>query len=174
MYRVSDMVVYPGHGVARISRIVTQSIGKTTVQFFELTFLNKDLTILVPVEKANSIGLRALSSPEHIESAFRALAKPLRPISHYELTASNWNKRSKAYAQSRDSGDLIRLIEMYRELLHIAQKKELSFGEKSLLQQTEMLLAQEISIVKKAQEETTIEQLRILIQQANQSGTSLV
>jgi RNA polymerase-interacting CarD/CdnL/TRCF family regulator len=59
-------------------------------------------------------------------------------------------------------------------LLHIAQKKELSFGEKSLLQQTEMLLAQEISIVKKAQEETTIEQLRILIQQANQSGTTII
>lgn len=171
MFHVDDMVVYPGHGVARITRIVSQSIGKTTVQFFELSFLNKDLTILVPMEKAHAIGLRPLSSPEHIEHAFRALAKPLRPISHYELTASNWNKRSKAYAQSRDSGDLTRLLEMYRELLHIAQKKELSFGEKSLLQQTEMLLAQEISIVKKAQEEKTIEQLRILIQQANQTTT---
>jgi CarD family transcriptional regulator len=159
-YSVNDRVVYPGYGVARISSIVTKSVGTEAVDFFELKFLNKDMTVLVPVAKLSSVGIRPLSALKHINNAFQILAEPAREISPYELTASNWNKRNKEYQNKIRRGDLIELSEIYRDLKHISHQKELSFGEKSLLQQTEMLLAEEISLVENVVPEVAISQLR--------------
>lgn len=159
-YSVNDRVVYPGYGVARISAIVTKSVGVESVDFFELKFLNKDMTVLVPTTKLESVGIRPLSALKKINTAFQVLAEPAREIPPYELTASNWNKRNKEYQNKIRRGDLIELSEIYRDLKHISHQKELSFGEKALLQQTEMLLVEEIAIVENVVPEVAVSQLR--------------
>ena len=160
MFRLNDKVVYPGHGVAKITRIVEKIIAGQSSSFYELKFLNKEMTVLVPIANTMSIGLRPLSSNNSIDGIFKMLAEPAKKLKHYELTANNWNKRNKEYQSKLRTGNIEEITEIYRDLKHIALQKELSFGEKNLLNQTENLLAEEISIVMKLEAEKTVEQLR--------------
>ena len=161
MFSLNEKVVYPGHGVAKINRLVEKNVSGSMTQFFELTFLNKDMTILVPVNNLTAVGVRRLSSTKNITDIYRILSEPLKKNSP-EITASNWNKRNKEYQGKLRSGDLNEICKIYRDLKHIATHKELSFGEKNLLSQTESFLAQEISLVNNVAEEKAIERLRAL------------
>jgi CarD family transcriptional regulator len=161
MFAVDEKVVYPGHGVARIKAIIEKVVGATSTSFYELIFINKEMTILVPTASAHDIGVRALSSTDKIsDDVYTVLAQPARKITYQELSASNWNKRNKLYQCKLRTGNLTDISEIYRDLKHIAMHKQLSFGEKSLLQKTEALLAQEISLVNQMQEDKAIEYLR--------------
>jgi CarD family transcriptional regulator len=162
MFSLNEKVVYPGHGVAQINRIVEKNIGGSIQMFFELKFLSKGVTILVPTNNLASVGLRRLSSSESINKIFKMLSDPV-PRVNSESTASNWNKRNKEYQCRLRSGDLNEICKIYRDLRYISSQKELSFGEKNLLLQTEALLVEEISIVKQVEENKTIEQLRALL-----------
>ena len=159
MFSVSEKIVYPGHGVAIVSRAVERNVAGHRVLFYELTFLNKDMTILIPVHNLASAGIRRLSSAQKIYDVFHMLAQPAKKDVH-ELTSSNWNKRNKEYQCKLRTGSLDEIGNVYRDLKCISAQKELSFGEKSLLQQTEGLLAQEISLVIQMDEDKVIERLR--------------
>lgn len=161
MYSLNEKVVYPGQGVAKINRIVEKSISGKLAIFFELKFLNKEMTVLVPVDNIISVGIRKLSSDENINHIFTTLAEPTKKTNTYkELNSSSWNKRSKQYQFTLRSGNLLEIAKIYRDLQCISQQKELSFGERNLLLQTETLLAQEISLVKNVVEEQAVIQLR--------------
>ncbi len=162
MFCLNEKVVYPGHGVAKINRLIKKIVGGCEVSFYELTFLNKDVTVLVPTSNSDSVGLRALSSQGFIQDAFKVLSCPIRKINQYEFSATNWNKRNKEYQNKLRSGCLRDLLEIYRDLKYISCQKELSFGEKNLLSQTESLLVEEISLVEQLAQEKAIEQLRSL------------
>lgn len=163
MFALDEKVVYPGHGVAQVSRIIEKNIAGQTTKFFELKFINKDMTILVPVSNLASVGIRRLSSPDMIEEIFKMLSQPFGY--HPESAGTNWNKRNKEYQGKLRTGNLADICKIYRDLKQISSHKELSFGEKHLLQQTELLLAQEIALVKKVSEETMVQQLRSLCTQ---------
>lgn len=162
MFSIDDRVVYPGHGVATIQRIVKKMVGEREAAFYELVFLNKDMTVLVPTKNSDSVGLRALSTHEHVQGVFTMLTELADATSDLEFAPANWSKRNKEYQTKLKNGDLKELCSMYRELNVIAGYKELSFGEKSLLQQIEALLVEEISLVEELGEEKTIEHLRSL------------
>ena len=173
MFCLHEKVVYPGYGVARIHRIVPKIVNGNEVTFYELVFLNKDMTVLVPTANADAVGLRPLSSHENIQNVFVSLTAPARRLNHFEFTASNWNKRNKEYQLKLKTGDLKELSEIYRDLHFISLHKELSFGEKNLLQQIEMLLVEEISLVEEIGQEKTIEHLRSLCSLQSQNGSSI-
>ncbi|MFC1842969.1 CarD family transcriptional regulator [Candidatus Dependentiae bacterium] len=160
MFALNEKVVYPGHGVASISGIIQKVVGGSVTSFFELTFYNKEMTILVPMDSSMAVGLRRLSSQESVGTALKILADPAK-IS-YENSSSNWNRRNKDYQCKLRSGNLYDICKIYRDLKHISSKKELSFGEKNLLSKTELLIAEEISIVNDVQEDKAIKQLRSL------------
>lgn len=162
MFSLHDKVVYPGHGVAQITRVIEKVVGGKTTPYFELRFLNKDMTVLVPTHCVSAMPIRPLSSPEHVHDAFRILTQPARKLNTYEFTASSWNKRNKEYQMKLRSGGLRELSEIYRDLRFIEMQKELSFGEKSLLCQTEQLLAEEISLVEHLEPDVAVRQLRSL------------
>lgn len=168
MFRLHEKVVYPGHGVAVVNSIIEKSIGSNKVKFFELKFLNKGMTILVPMNNLSSVGLRQLSSSENVDDILKILSEPIKKI-NYEVTASNWNKRNKDYQCKLRTGNLKEIGKIYRDLKHISSQKELSFGEKNLLQQTEALLVEEISIVQQTGEEKTIEHLRSYFKHMHES-----
>lgn len=173
MFCLHEKVVYPGHGVAKIHRIITKLVGGNEAKFYELIFLNKDMTVLVPTDNADTVGLRPLSSHELIQDVFITLTAPARRMHHLEFSASNWNKRNKEYQLKLKTGDLKELSEIYRDLHYISLHKELSFGEKHLLQQIEALLVEEISLVEELGQEKTIEHLRALCALHGQKGPSI-
>lgn len=158
-FALNEKVVYPGHGVARINRIVEKIVAGSSTSFFELKFLNKEMTILVPTQNSSSVGIRSLSSLEYINTILATLAEQSKKNS-FGATLSNWNKRNKDYKAKLVSGNLDEISKIYRDLSVMATYKDLSFGEKNLLQQTEALLAQEISLVQNIDEKNAIEQLR--------------
>jgi len=160
MFRINEKVVYPGHGVAKINNIIDKLVGGQISSFYELKFINKEMTVLVPISNTDSIGLRPLSSTNRIDDIFKMLAEPAKKLKNYELMANNWNKRNKEYQLKLRTGNLEEISEIYRDLKHISREKELSFGEKNLLNQTEHLLAEEISIVRKLEADKTVESLR--------------
>ncbi len=173
MFTRNEKVVYPGHGVAVINRIIEKPIAGNLTKFFELRFLNnKDMTILVPVENAIDVGIRPLSTSKRINDIFKMLSEPVVNL-HHDLAMTNWNKRNKDYQGKLRSGDLREICVIYRDLKHIETQKELSFGEKNLLHQTELLLVEEISIVKNMGEETAIKELRSLVAQPNKIISSI-
>ena len=160
MFALNEKVVYPGHGVARISCVLEKVVGGNITKFFELTFYSKEMTILVPMDSSRAVGLRRLSSRENIDNALKILAEPVE--ASYDNSSSNWNRRNKEYQCKLRSGNIFDICRIYRDLKHISSKKELSFGEKNLLSKTEMLLAEEIAMVNDSQEEKTIERLRAI------------
>ncbi len=161
MFKLNEKVVYPGHGVAKISRIVEKKVAGHDTSFFELEFINKDMTILVPLQSLTSVGIRRLSSNENIHAIFKLLSEPVVKL-NYELTASNWNKRQKEYQCKIRTGNIGEICKIYKDLKFIATQKELSFGEKNLLNQTELLLVEEISLVTQVVHEKAVEHLRSL------------
>lgn len=160
MFVLHENVVYPGHGVAKINCIIEKKVGGASITFYELSFLNKDVMVLVPTHNADSVGLRPLSSEESIKDVFEILEQPVRRIDYHEFAASSWNKRNKEYQLKLKTGNLRELSEIYRDLRFIGKQKTLSFGEKNLLSQTEALLVEEIALVCKLNQDQTIEKLR--------------
>lgn len=160
MFSIDEKVVYPGHGVAKIARVVEKKVGGHITKFFELKLMSKDMTVLIPTDNVSSTGIRCLSSSDNIDTAFRILAQPTQKSLDGDSVGSNWNKRNKEYQFKLRTGDLIEICKIYRDLKNIAQYKELSFGERNLLQQVETLLAEEISAVKNFGEDKALEHLR--------------
>lgn len=162
MFALNEKVVYPGHGVAFVKQIVEKTIGTQKSTFYELSFLHKEVIVLVPTQNADIVGIRSLESKESIEELFKHLAEPVKKVHNCEFNASNWNKRNKEYQLKFRTGKLKDLSDIYKDLRYISTYKELSFGEKSILQQTEALLVEEISLVQKNEQEKIIEQLRLV------------
>jgi CarD family transcriptional regulator len=147
MFLVNEKVVYPGYGVAFISKLVKRLISGKQTSFYELKFFNKDMAVLVPEDRLEAVGIRRLSSQEDLESMFKVLSEPVART-EYEVGLNNWNRRNKKYQLNLRSGDLIKICQIYKDLQVISQTKELSFGERNLKTKIEQLLIEEISVVK--------------------------
>ena len=166
MFALNDKVVYPGHGVARVNRIIERTVGGCLTHFYELKFVNKEMIILVPLDNLSSVGIRSLNSHNYIQDVFKTLMIPAKKCSGNDFNTSSWNKRSKKYQSCLRSGDLVEISKIYRDLHYLSQEKELSFGERNLLVQTEALLAEEISMVESFDKERAVDQIRACFVQA--------
>lgn len=162
MFQLNDKVVYPGHGVALISKIVSRSVANQTITFYELQFQNKDMTIMIPLDRLKEVGIRPLSSPSKIKTMLATLTQPIIRKKTVENSSTNWNRRKKEYQSKLQTGSIEDITSIYRDLKHISKGKELSFGEKNLLLRTEALLVEEISAAEQVDEERAIEKLRAL------------
>ncbi len=161
MFNLNDHVIYPGHGVALVADIIEKMVSGTTIRFLKLNFLFKDMTILVPTYNIATIGIRYPSPQADVDSALQELTKlPEKKLESIDFTPSGWNRRHKDYQVKIQSGKLLEIAKIYRDLMHVAQQKDLSFGERTVLQTTEELIAQEIQVVKKREREHVVHILR--------------
>lgn len=161
MFKVNDKVVYPGYGVASIEEVIEKSVAGVTVAFFKLSFVFKDMTILVPLHNLSSSGVRYLSNDKEVVDALDELLKsPERRLESLDFTPSGWNKRNKEYNTRIQSGKLLELVKIYRDIMHVARQKELSFGEKTLLNTTEDLIAQELITIRGVDKDAIVQDLR--------------
>lgn len=159
MFLVNEKVVYPGYGVAFISKLVKRLISGKQTSFYELKFFNKDMAVLVPEDRLEAVGIRRLSSEQDLESMFKVLSAPVAR-SDQEVGLNNWNRRNKKYQLNLRSGDLIKICQIYKDLQVISQTKELSFGERNLKSKIELLLIEEIAVVKNIDREKALKYLQ--------------
>ena len=161
MFALNENVVYPGYGVARVSRIFERTIGTQVACFYELRFLHKDMTILVPVDNLTAVGVRSLNSLACVAQVRQIMATPAQPQVRADMcAASSWNKRNKRYQAQLRGGNLVEIAKIYRDLQCLAHEKDLSFGERALLVQTEALLAEEIALIEQGAVEQVMLELR--------------
>ena len=161
MFSVNEKVVYPGHGVAEIIRVVEKEVGGCKTSYYELQFLNKDMMVLVPMS-GSSLPIRPLSTRKRVQEALQLFAKPARRLDAVEFAASSWNKRNKGYQIKLRNGGLDELSEIYRDLRYFETCKDLSFGEKNLLSKAEALLAEEIALIEQIEFGKAVKFLRSL------------
>ncbi len=158
MFLLNEKVIYPGYGVAIINRLVERLVVNKKTNFFELKFYNKDMTVLIPEDRLESIGVRKLSSLQELVTMFDYLQTFSVHDIITEHNASTWNKRNKEYQSKLRSGQLLHIASIYKELQLIGLDKELSFGERNLFNQIEFLLIEEVCAVK---ENSVIEDVRL-------------
>lgn len=148
MFNLGEKIFYPGHGVALVQEIVQKIVAGRDIKFFKLTFLFKDMTVLVPINNFENIGLRALIDKDLAALIISDFCKvPEKQVKLLDFTPSGWNRRNKDYHNKIQGGKVIELAQIYKDLMYISKYKELSFGEKNLLQTAEDLLVQEFQTV---------------------------
>lgn len=142
MFKVNDLVVYPSQGVGKVERIETQEIGGATAEFYIVRILSNNVTLMVPVINAHNVGLRHVCNLRMGQTIFESL-KDRSDFTGY--TGQNWNRRYREYSEKLKSGDLSDVAYVLKELFLIGRDKELSFGERRLLEQAMGLVSMELA-----------------------------
>ncbi len=142
MFQINQLVVYPSQGVGRVERIESQVIGGTKADFYIVRILSNNVTLMVPVKNAPNVGLRPVCSLRTGQAIFESL----RDRSDFTgYTGQNWNRRYREYSEKLKSGDLADVAYVLKELFLIGKDKELSFGERRLLEQAMNLVSMELA-----------------------------
>lgn len=161
MFGLHEKVVYPGHGVAEVNRIIEKQVGGKITKFFELKLIRDKTTVLVPIY--NLKGLRKLITKKEIDTiVLKILSQEIEKNENefkLAVVASSWARRNKQYQAEIISGDITKLIKIYKILKKRSLERDLSFGERHLLQQAEFLLVQEIAFVENINEDLAKEKV---------------
>ena len=140
--------MYPHHGAADIIKKEKLTIKGEEREYLVLRVHQSELTVKVPSENVELVGVRDVTSQEGLERVFNVLRQP------YVEDQSNWSRRFKANTEKLSSGDVIKVAEVVRDLWRRSQKKPLSTGEKSMLARAEAQLISEIALAEKTDKES--------------------
>ena len=154
MFKIGDMAVYPAHGVGIIEKIETQEISGCQQDFYVMRILDNDMLIMIPTNNVGNVGLRDIIGQREVVELYSILEE--RDV---VLDSQTWNRRYREYMDKIKSGSVFEVAEVYRDLLILKLEKELSFGERKMLDTARGLLVKEISLAKKIEEEKVEEDL---------------
>ena len=147
-FKVGDKAVYPTQGVGEVIRIVELDIAGRREMFYELRILDTDRKIMVPVKNANAVGLRQVISEQEIQEIFDILRE--RTIAFDNQT---WNRRYRGFMDKIKTGSIYDVAEVLRDLYRLKTDKQLSFGERRMLDTARTLIVKEIAIARNQTEE---------------------
>ena len=145
-FRPNEFVVYPAHGVGQIVSIEEQEIAGITLELFVVSFEKDKLTLRVPTHKATEIGMRALSSPDVVGRAMTTLKGKAK------VKRAMWSRRAQEYEQKINSGDLIAIAEVVRDLHRNDDQREQSYSERQLYEAALERLTREVAAVEDGDE----------------------
>jgi CarD family transcriptional regulator len=148
MFKIGDLAVYPAHGVGIIERIESQEISGSSQDFYVMRILDNDMIIMIPTQNVDSVGLRGIIGKKEVPKLYSILEK--RDV---VIDNQTWNRRYREYTDKIKTGSVYEVAEVYRDLLILKIDKELSFGERKMLDTARGLLVKEIALAKKVEEE---------------------
>jgi CarD family transcriptional regulator len=160
MFEIGDFAVYPGHGVGAIESIQRIDMGGQVQDFYVISILDTKMTIMVPKENACVSGMREVIDPGRVPEVFAILKSK-------EITHNNhqpWNQRYRGYTERIQSGSIFEVAKVYRELYSLKSEKELSFGERKLMDTAKRLLIKELAISKDAEEADVGKEIQGILQ----------
>jgi CarD family transcriptional regulator len=155
-----DFVVYPTHGVGRISGVETQEIAGTALQLFVIQFDKEKMTLRIPVAKVRQAGLRRLSTRKVMESALKTLKGRSR------AKRTMWSRRAQEYEAKINSGDPVSIAEVVRDLHRGSDQPDQSYSERQIYQAALDRLARELAAVEKLDEKQAIKRLEHILKAA--------
>ena len=142
-FSVGDKAVYPVHGVAEVVGLEDRDIGGSKTAVYILKILDTGMKIMVPTVNAGSVGLRDLITSKQVKEVYEILKS--RDIPRDTQT---WNRRYREYMEKIKTGSVFEIAEVMRDLAVLRQTKDLSFGERKMLETARGLLIKELALAK--------------------------
>ena len=147
-FKVGDIAVYPAHGVGKVHSIEEREIAGNKHKFYILKIMDTGMTIMVPTGNVRNVGLREVINESEVNIVYEILAE--RDISINEQT---WNRRYREYMDKIKTGSIYEIAEVYRDLMLLKHEKDLSFGERKLLDSARNLLVKELAFAERRDED---------------------
>ncbi|MDN3646912.1 CarD family transcriptional regulator [Pontixanthobacter aestiaquae] len=162
-FDVGDYVVYPKHGVGRVTEIQNEEIAGMDLELYVLRFEKERMTLRVPTNKVEAIGMRKLSSDKTLKEAMETLkGKP-------KVKRTMWSRRAQEYEAKINSGEIVLIAEVTRDLFRPDDQPEQSYSERQIFEAASSRLARELAAMDKTDEPTALEKvLEILREHAPQ------
>ncbi len=147
MFNIGDMAVYPAHGVGVIEAIENREIMGNRQHFYVMKILGNNAKIMIPKNGAESVGLREVITEEEIPRIYEILSER-----NVQVDKQTWNKRYKEYWEKIKTGSVYEIAKVLRDLFTLKLDKDLSFGERKMMDTAKSLLIMEISIAANCEE----------------------
>lgn len=157
MFNVGDMAVYPAHGVGLIEAIEEKKVGDKKQFFYIIKILDSSMVVMIPTDTSEGVGLRTIISSDEVDQAYNILNKK-----DVEIETQPWNQRYREYMSKIKTGSVFEIAAVLRDLFLLKKDKDLSFGERKMMDTAKNLLIKEISLasdVNENQVEKNIEQI---------------
>lgn len=156
-FKVAEYVVYPAHGVGQVTEIVTQEVAGMSLEMFVVNFEKEKMVLRVPLDKATQIGMRKLAEPSILDGAMKTLKGRAR------VKRTMWSRRAQEYEAKINSGDLIAISEVVRDLFRNENQPEQSYSERQLYERALERMAREVATIDKVTEDEAIVELEAIL-----------
>ncbi len=153
-FEVGDKAVYPAHGVAEVTGIETREISGKKHSFYILRILENGMKVMVPTANVAQVGLRQVVKKSEVREVYNILKA--RDIT---IEGQTWNRRYREYMEKIKTGSVFEVAEVLRDLSLLKHGKELSFGERKMLDHARQLLVREIAVAKGQNEDKITKEL---------------
>jgi CarD family transcriptional regulator len=154
-FHVGDKAVHPAHGVGEVTAIEEREIGGTRATFYILRILDNAMKVMVPTSAATQVGLRSIMSEKEATSILSTMRA--REVA---VDVQPWSRRFRVYTEMIKSGSPVEIAKVLRDMNRLKFDKDLSFGERRLLDQAKSLLLKELALAKKKSEAEMAEEIR--------------
>lgn len=141
MFNKGDMAVYPAHGVGEIQSIEKRVVGDFEQSFYVMKIIDSSMVVMIPTSNSDNVGLRGIISSSEAEKVFEILKN--RDV---QIEAQPWNQRYRQYMEKIKTGSVYKIAGVLRDLYLLKLDKDLSFGERKMLDTAKSLLMKEIAL----------------------------
>jgi len=148
LFKIGDKAVYPSHGVGVVESIETKELYGNKKTYYILRILENGMTIMIPTDNVDVVGMREVISGDLVPRVFQILREKRIVVESHP-----WNRRYREYSEKIKTGSVFEIAEVLRDLNLLKEQKELSYGEKKLMELAKSLLIKEISIASRTKEE---------------------
>jgi CarD family transcriptional regulator len=157
-FRTGESIVYPAHGVGKIIDIEEQVVAGMKLELFVINFQKDKMTLRVPVAKAAAVGMRKLADEPTVAKAFTTVRGRAR------VKRTMWSRRAQEYEAKINSGDLIAISEVVRDLYRSQAQPEPSYSERQLYEQAIDRMSREVAVVEKITEAEAVTKIEKAIE----------
>jgi len=152
-FKTNDHVVYPTHGVGRIQKVDEQEVAGIRLELFVIAFEKDKMILRVPTAKAKAVGMRKLSSPDVVATALNTLRGRAR------IKRTMWSRRAQEYEAKINSGDLVSIAEVVRDLHRATGQPEQSYSERQLYEAALARMAREVAAIERIDEPAAVKRV---------------
>jgi CarD family transcriptional regulator len=152
-FKGGDFVVYPTHGVGRIQKVDEQEVAGLKLELFVIAFEKDKMSLRVPTAKAKAVGMRKLSTPDVVTTALNTLKGRAR------IKRTMWSRRAQEYEAKINSGDLVSIAEVVRDLHRASGQPEQSYSERQLYEAALARMAREVAAIERIDEPTAVKRV---------------
>jgi CarD family transcriptional regulator len=163
-YKVNEYIVYPAHGVGKIVALEEQEIAGAKLELFVIDFDKDKMRLRVPLNKCESVGMRKLSSKSMADDAMKVLTGKAR------IKRTMWSRRAQEYEAKINSGDLIAVAEVVRDLYRSDRQPEQSYSERQLYESALDRMAREIACIRKLDDAGAIAEIEGILEKSSRRG----